>query len=106
MRELAEHVIDQLDMPVELRRFFGGWALVHDGAQFAVVMDTLYVVADDSTRPALIEAGSVPFTYQARGRTVTVGRYHSVPEDAFDDPESLRRLAREAIAIVGGRPRP
>ncbi len=102
MRELAEHVVDQLGMPVDLRRFFGGWALIHDGAQFAVVMDTLYLVVDDSTRPALIEAGSVPFTYQAKGRTVIVGRYHSAPEETLDDPESLRRLAREAIAIVRG----
>lgn len=102
-RELAEHVIDQLELPVDLRRFFGGWALVLDHVQFAMVMDTVYLVTDESSRPELIHAGSVPFTYQAKGKTVTVSRYYSVPPDALDDPQRLRQLVATAIATAHAR---
>lgn len=103
-RELAEHVADQLDAPVDLRRFFGGWALVLGGVQFAFVMDTLYLATDDATRPQLIEAGSVPFAYTAKGRVVTVERYYSAPPGALDDRTQLRRLAGLALsAAVGPR---
>ena len=101
-RELAEHVCDQLAPlgPVVLCRFFGGFALERAGAQFAIVMDTLYFCVDDCTREAYAALGSQPFAYRAAGRRVSVQRYYSAPEDALDDADRLAALARDAIAAA------
>jgi len=90
-RQLAEHFADQLTTlgRVDVRRFFGGWSLHLDGTQIAIVMDTLYLRADEDLADRLRAAGGAPFTYVARGRTVTVGRYVSVPECDLDDHERL-----------------
>ncbi|EIV94021.1 TfoX/Sxy family protein [Frankia sp. QA3] len=90
-RELAEFVVDQLAPPggVSLHRYFGGWALRRDGRQFAMVMDTLYLRVAEDVPGDWAARGSRPFTYQAGGRTVTVRRYHSVPDDLLDDWDRL-----------------
>ncbi|ONH49608.1 hypothetical protein CcI49_38445 [Frankia sp. CcI49] len=103
-RDLAEHVLDQVEGlgGMSLRRFFGGWAICHAGRQVAMVMDTVYVRVPDRERPAWESAGSRPFTYQAAGGTVTVRAYYSVPDDALDDREALTDLVRHAIGGLAG----
>ncbi|WP_322751968.1 MULTISPECIES: TfoX/Sxy family protein [unclassified Frankia] len=98
-RSLADHILDQLQ-PIDgvtLRRFFGGWALCHHDRQFAMVMDTLYLRVDAAAGAAAEAAGAHPFTYRAAGRTVTVRRYYSVPDDVLDNRESLCALVLNAI---------
>jgi DNA transformation protein len=102
-RELAEHVVDLLgpSSSVGLGRFFGGWSLRRDGEQVGIVIDTVYVrVPDRSSREAWREAGARVFSYESRGRTVTVETYWSVSAGALDDGAELRRLLRTR------RPRP
>ena len=55
---------------------------------------------DDATRLRFEAEGSKPFQYEARGRTVTVGSYWSLPERLYDDPEELAEWARAAIATA------
>jgi DNA transformation protein and related proteins len=98
-RSLAEYIVDQLAElgEVTMRRYFGGWALRSGGAQFAMVMDTVYFRVADADRASYAAAGAVPFTYNAAGREVVVRKYYSVPPAAIDDPDALRDLARRAL---------
>jgi DNA transformation protein and related proteins len=97
-RSDAEHVLDLLgpDSGIGLRRFFGGWSLVRDGVQIAIVMDTLYVKVDEAGRARWRDSGSRPFSYRANGRTVLVQAYWSVPDEALDDRGLLRALLTPA----------
>jgi TfoX/Sxy family transcriptional regulator of competence genes len=91
-RAIAEHVLDLLgpSSGVDLAPFFGGWSLRRDGEQIGIVMDTAYAKVDLAHRDTWHATGSTPFRYTARGRTVTVEAYWSVPAGALDDPDLLR----------------
>ena len=93
-RALAERILGFLgpSSDVSLAPFFGGWSLRHAGKQIGIVMDTAYAKLDLAYRDTWHDNGSVPFRYTARGRTVTVEAYWSVPADALDDPNLLRDL--------------
>jgi DNA transformation protein len=93
-RTIAEHVLDLLGPAsgVGLAPFFGGWSLRRDGEQIGIVMDTAYVKVGLAHRDTWHATGSTPFRYTARGRTITVEAYWSVPADALDDPDRLREL--------------
>ncbi len=112
-----ESIVDRIaaHVPVWTRGFFGGTALVHGDVQFAMVMGgTLYLVADELTRPRFEAAGSEPFSYPTSRGPVTVGRYWSLPGSAFDDPDALRgwidgavragSLGRRAVSQPRSRP--
>jgi TfoX/Sxy family transcriptional regulator of competence genes len=92
-------------VPVWTRGFFGGTALVHDDVQFAMVMgDTLYLVADELTRPRHEAAGSTPFSYPTGRGPVTVHRYQTLPRQVLDDPSALRTWIDEAIRAARTTP--
>jgi DNA transformation protein len=97
-RNDAEHVLDLLgdDSGVSLRRFFGGWSLIRGGQQLAVIMDTVYAKVPASQRERWRAAGSRPFQYQAKDKTVVVRAYWSLPDGALDDPAELRRILLHA----------
>jgi DNA transformation protein len=99
-REFAEHVASLLEPlgDVELRRFFGGWALRRRGVQFAMMMDAVYLKAEGELRAELERAGSEPFTFVRAGREV-VTSYWSVPDEAIDRPELLLEYARRATDL-------
>jgi DNA transformation protein len=83
--------------PVAIRRMFGGHGIFSDGLMFALEADgELYLKADDASEPAFSEAGSRPFVYTTKGRSVTM-RYWRAPEAALDDPEVMAAWAREAF---------
>ncbi len=86
---------------VETRRMFGGAGFSIGGVTFALLLDDgLRLRVDDETRPSYEAAGCEPFTYQARGKTVTVRRYYSLPDDAIDNQERLLELAEEALGAA------
>ncbi|NKK81985.1 TfoX/Sxy family protein [Rhizobium leguminosarum] len=83
---------------VDIRRFFGGSALVRNGTQFAFVMKgTLYLRVDAAMRAEFEADGCEPFSYRAAGREVTVRRYYAVPAHVIDDPALLRSYAERAV---------
>ncbi|WP_027681933.1 TfoX/Sxy family protein [Rhizobium leguminosarum] len=83
---------------IDIRRFFGGSALVRNGAQFGFVMKgTLYFRVDDAMRAEFEVDGSEPFRYRAAGREVTVRRYYAVPAHVIDDPALLHSYAERAL---------
>lgn len=88
--------------PVEVRRFFGGHALVLDGVQFAFLFgDRLWLRADETTRPQFVAAGAEPFSYGgAGGRRVIVSSYFEAPAEVLADPAELLAWSRRAHAAA------
>ncbi|GLK82616.1 TfoX/Sxy family protein [Ancylobacter defluvii] len=102
----AETVADLLAAfgPVRVKRMFGGLGVFADGLMLALVIDdTLYFKADPALAERLAAGGSVPFTYDRRGRRVELG-YWSAPEAALDDAEALAEIARAALAVARRSP--
>ena len=84
---------------VTTRRMFSGAGIYCDGVIFALVLrDTLYFKVDDANRRAYEAEGLQPFSYDAKGKTVTMGAYWRVPERLFDDPDEMLEWARAALA--------
>jgi TfoX/Sxy family transcriptional regulator of competence genes len=98
LRSDAEHVLDLLgdDSGASLRRFFGGWSVIRDGQQLAIVMDTVYARVSAAQREQWRAAGSRPFQYQAKDRTLVVEAYWSLPDGALDSPAELQRALLHA----------
>src|SRR5262245_5793006 len=85
---------------VTVRRMFGGAGVYCDGLMFGLVADdTLYFRVDDGNRGAFEAEGSVPFTYDGRGRTIVLP-YWRVPERLFDEPDEMLVWARAALAAA------
>ncbi|AHG43873.1 competence protein TfoX [Rhizobium leguminosarum bv. trifolii CB782] len=83
---------------IDIKRFFGGSALVRDGLQFGFVMKgILYLRVDNAMRTEFETDGSEPFRYGAAGREVTVRRYYAVPAHVIDDPALLCSYAERAL---------
>ena len=84
---------------VTMRRMFSGAGIYCDGVIFALMLrDTLYFKVDDGNRRAYEAEGLEPFSYDARGKTVTIGAYWRVPERLFDEPDEMLEWARAALA--------
>ncbi len=100
--EFVAHVVDLLAPlgPVAPRAMFGGWGLYLDGRMFALIADdTLYLKVDGENRDTFEAAGSAPFTYAARGRTVALS-YWQAPAEAMEDAALLLPLAEGALAAA------
>ncbi|MFG1411487.1 TfoX/Sxy family protein [Xanthobacter sp. VTT E-85241] len=86
--------------PVAVRRMFGGAGVYADGTMFALEAGgELYLKVDDGFALDLAARGSVPFSYEAKGRR-TIMSYWKVPEAALDDGEDLAALAGRALDIA------
>lgn len=86
--------------PVTVRRMFGGAGLYSDGVMFALVIDdTLYLKADDATKPRFEAEGGRAFVYNGKTRPVAMS-YWRVPDRLLDDGDELTVWAREAIAVA------
>jgi DNA transformation protein len=98
--EFVEYVVhDALaDVPdVTLKRMFGGYGLYHDGDFFGLIADDrLYFKVTDKTRGMYEAAGSEPFTYTRRDKTIVMGTYYEVPADVLEDRKKAAIWAAEA----------
>jgi DNA transformation protein len=99
--EFIAFVADQLASlgHVTTRRMFSGAGIYCDGTIFALVIrDALYLKVDDANRADFQAAGSAPFTYEAKGRTIEINSYWRAPEHLYDDPDDMLSWARAALA--------
>ncbi len=78
---------------IDIRRMFGGQGVYFDGLMFALVADgELYLKVDDTSKAEFSDAGSAPFTYTGKGKSVEMS-YWRLPEDALDDPDAMKQWA-------------
>ncbi len=97
--DFADFVVEQMSAlgGVEARRMFGGWGIFRAGLMFGLIVgDTLYFKTDAANRGRFEARGLVPFTYAARGRTMSLG-YHAAPPEVFDDAQAMTQWARDAF---------
>lgn len=95
--------------PIGVARFFSGAALKVGSLQFAFVFGgSLYLRTDARSRAAFEAAGSAPFSYPGKSKTVTVAAYYEAPGEVLDDDEELDRWAAEAYraALAAHRAKP
>ena len=97
-----EFVLDQLGELPELRAkaMFGGHGL-YSGAHFFGILHAgrLYFKADVASRAAYLERGMGPFTYEQRGRMMTMS-YYEVPTDVLENRVELVDWATRALRIA------
>ncbi|MGJ4894037.1 MULTISPECIES: TfoX/Sxy family protein [unclassified Bradyrhizobium] len=87
--------------PVTIRRMFSGFGISADGINFALALRSgLYLRADETSFARFEEAGSKPFSYETRARTMTVRSYWQVPAHLFDDTDEFAVWARDAFAAA------
>lgn len=87
---------------VAVRRMFSGQGVYVDDACFALVLrGTIWLKADAATRARFAEAGCQPFAYETKTRAVTVEAFWSLPDEALDDEDALRRWC--AVALEAAR---
>jgi DNA transformation protein len=97
--EFADYCLELLSPqgPVRAKRMFGGHGLYLDDVFVALIADErLYLKADDESRSAFEAAGCAPFTYDAKGKQMTMN-YWSVPDEAMESPALFQPWARRAL---------
>lgn len=87
--------------PLEIKRMFGGAGLYSGGLIFALLDDgVVWLKADETNAPLLIEAGSRQFTYPTNDGQMMSMAYWSLPESATDDPDEAVAWARQSINVA------
>jgi len=102
-----EFVLDQLSAlgDVRARALFGAHGL-YQGDHFFAILDEgrLFFKTSPQTEKTYLAHGMGPFTYQARGKTLTMG-YHEVPPAVLESAPELVDWARRAIAVAAAKPK-
>jgi DNA transformation protein len=82
---------------VRVRRMFGGHGFYVDELFVAILASgQLYLKTDDTTRGRFADAGCAPFTYAAKGRSVSLN-YWTVPAEAMESPALMQPWLRLAL---------
>ncbi len=82
---------------IRVKRMFGGSGLFCDNLMFALEADEdIFFKVDDFNRPDFEAAGSQPFTYSSKARTVALS-YWRIPDALIDDEEEMRSWALRAF---------
>ena len=98
-RGLVEHCLELLAPlgRVSAQPMFGGHGLrIDDQFVGLIAFDRLYLKVDVETRPIFEAAGCEPFTYEGKGRPITMN-YWTVPPQAMESPQFMQPWARLAL---------
>jgi DNA transformation protein and related proteins len=96
--EFVDYVIELMAdwATVSARKMFGGYGLYREGLMFAlIVADELFLKADENNMAQFESAGSHPFVYQSKVRTVQLS-YWSAPAASLDSPAEMGGWCRSA----------
>jgi DNA transformation protein len=100
-----EFVLDQLSALPELRAraMFGAHGL-YSGEKFFGILDEgrLFFKTDAQSQADYTARGMGPFTYEMKGRVMTMG-YHEVPPDVLENREELLAWANRAIQLAAAQ---
>jgi DNA transformation protein and related proteins len=97
-----EFVLDQLSaLPdVRAKAMFGAHGL-YQGERFFGILDEgrLFFKTDAQSQADYVTRGMEPFTYESKGRMLTMS-YHEVPPDVLENAPELVAWARRAIEVA------
>jgi DNA transformation protein len=81
---------------VEAKTMFGGFGIYRQGLMFGLVSeDTLYLKADEVNRGEFEGKGLPRFTYERRGKELSMS-YYQAPPESMDNAEALCGWAQKA----------
>jgi DNA transformation protein len=101
-------ILDQLSALPELRAraMFGAQGLYAGECFFGIVdAGRLFFKTDAQSQAGYTARGMGPFTYQMKGRVVTMG-YHEVPPDVLENSAELTAWARRAVQVAASSKKP
>jgi DNA transformation protein len=102
-----EFVLDQLSaLPdVRAKAMFGAHG-IYSGEHFFGILDEgrLFFKTDAASQADYTARGMGPFTYESRGKVMTMS-YHEVPPDVLEQPQELTIWARRAIQAAAAKPK-
>jgi DNA transformation protein len=102
-----EFVLDQLRaLPdVRAKAMFGAHG-IYSGEHFFGILDEgrLFFKTDAQSEKDFKARGMGPFTYESRGKVMTMS-YHEVPPDVLEQPQELTIWARRAIQVATAKPK-
>jgi DNA transformation protein len=97
-----EFVLDQLGaLPdVRARAMFGAHGL-YQGEHFFGILDEgrLFFKTDEQSQADYVARGMEPFTYESKGRVLTMS-YYEVPPDVLENAPELVAWAQRAIQVA------
>ena len=102
-----EFVLDQLSALPELRAkaMFGGHGFYSSERFFGILFEgRFYCKASERSRAAYVERSMEPFTYELKGRVMTMS-YYEVPPDVLENAAELVVWAERAIQVAAANPR-
>jgi DNA transformation protein len=83
--------------PVRAKRMFGGFGIYLNDWMFGIVVDEVfYLKADDRNRKDFEAQNLPPFTYQKKGKEITMS-FYPAPADAMEDGELLCQWAKGSL---------
>jgi DNA transformation protein len=100
--EFVEFVLELLAPTgaVRARTMFGGFGIYRGDTFFAIIVDDkLYFKADHVTCSEFTARGLSPFTYVARGKTITM-QYYEAPPEVFEESEAMQYWAQQAVGAA------
>lgn len=87
---------------VTCKRMFSGYGVYIGTACFALAAKgQVWIKADSASEPALEAAGSQPFSMETpEGVVKTMRAFWSLPDEALDDADALKRWCEPALAAA------
>jgi DNA transformation protein and related proteins len=104
----TEFVLDQLSALPKLRAkaMFGAHGLYSDGNFFGILDEgRLFFKTDAASQADYTARGMGPFTYEMKGKVMTMA-YHEVPPDVLENAPELTDWARRAIKLAASSKKP
>ena len=99
--EFLEYILELLE-PLEgisSGRMFGGYVVRRNELPIALIFnDEIYFKVDDTNRLDFIAAGSTPFTYNKKGKTITISNW-KVSTEVLEDEVTLMSWAYKAYDV-------
>jgi DNA transformation protein len=99
-QQFRDEVVSHLNQvaPVTARAMFGGYGLYSEGIMFALIADTtVYFKVDAENRADFEAQGMSPFTYDGKGKPITMS-YYEIPPAVWQDPPTLAAWVDQAQA--------
>ena len=106
MDSYLEFVLERLSIAgkVTAKAMFGGHGLYSGDRFFGILFDgRLFFKTNEQSRAVYVARGMEPFTYEMKGRLMTMS-YHELPPDVLETAAELVAWAGEAIKVASKLP--
>lgn len=94
---LIEDVLNESEK-CSVKRMFGGWGIYYEKHFFAICDgEKIFLKVPQEIATEMEEKGSEVFSYNRNGKIISMKHYFFIPEEIFDDSETLKKWGRAAI---------